>query len=566
MRKHQILVIGGGLAGLRAAIEAKERGLDVAVLSLVYPMRSHSVAAQGGINVALNNRREAGDDNPEKHSFDTVKGSDYLADQDAVEAMCLEAPTRVYELDHWGTPFSRMPDGRLDQRPFGGADFPRTCYAADRTGHAMMHTLYQQTIKRDILVYNEWSALQLVMANGRVRGAIALDIASGEIEAFVADAVILGTGGVGRIYSLSTNAHINTGYAMAMAYWAGAPLKDLEFIQFHPTALPGTGILITEGARGEGGHLLNNKNERFMRDYAPTKMELAPRDIVSRSIRTEIDQGRGFPSGVVHLDIRHLGKERIQEVLPGIREICIKFLGFDPADKPIPIVPGQHYTMGGIDTDLWGATTVPGVFAAGECACVSVHGGNRLGGNSLLDTVVFGQRSGQRAAEYVRGIEGPQDGQAALESALKQERERVAGLLARGRDHLPATLREKLGQTMFDQVGIFREPKPLQSALNTVRQLREEYPKVGVGGKSRRFNLDLLRTLELRGMLDLAEVVALGALARQESRGAHFRRDFPERDDVNWMKHTIVTYSAKGPQVEAKPVTVTKWQPQVRKY
>ncbi|MBI2919388.1 MAG: FAD-binding protein [Chloroflexi bacterium] len=566
MKKHQILVIGGGLAGLRAAIEAKERGLDVAVLSLVYPMRSHSVAAQGGINVALGNRRDVGEDNPEKHSFDTVKGSDYLADQDAVETMCQEAPTRTYELNHWGTPFSRMPDGRLDQRPFGGADFPRTCYAADRTGHALMHTLYEQSVKRGILVYNEWAALSLVMADGRCRGAVALDIATGAIEAFAADAVVLGTGGVGRIYSLSTNAHINTGYAMAMAYWAGVPIKDLEFIQFHPTALPGTGILITEGARGEGGYLLNNKNERFMRDYAPTKMELAPRDIVSRSIRTEIDLGRGFEPGVVHLDIRHLGKERIMEVLPGIREICLKFLGFDPADQPIPIVPGQHYTMGGIDTDVWGATPVPGIFAAGECACVSVHGGNRLGGNSLLDTVVFGQRSGQRAADYVLGLEAPPHGQAALQSALKQEQERVAGLLSRDRTHLPAAIREKLGQTMFDQVGIFREPKPLQGALDTIHQLQKEYPGVGVGGKSRRFNLDLLRTLELRGMLDLAEVITLGALARQESRGSHFRRDFPERNDRDWLKHTLVTYSARGPQVSYRPVVVTKWQPQERKY
>ena len=396
---HDILIIGGGLAGLRAAIEAKKAGRDVAILSKVHPLRSHSVAAQGGINAALDNVPAPMKDTWENHAFDTIKGSDYLADQDAVEVMCREGIERVIEMEHWGTLFSRTDDGKIAQRPFGGAGFPRTCYAADRTGHNLLHVLYEQVTGLQIPVYEEWYVLSLIVEQGRCEGVLALHFFEGRIIPIRAKAVILATGGYGRTYLRSTNAVINTGSGCFLAYQAGVPLEDMEFVQFHPTSLYGTNILITEGARGEGGYLLNAKGERFMERYTPHLMELGPRDIVARSIQTEIIEGRGFEGEFVYLDLRHLGRTKIMDRLPGIRQIAIDFAGIDPVLEPIPIQPAQHYSMGGIPTNIDGETPLPGLFAAGECACVSVHGANRLGGNSLLETVVFGARAGKKAAQ-----------------------------------------------------------------------------------------------------------------------------------------------------------------------
>jgi succinate dehydrogenase / fumarate reductase flavoprotein subunit len=565
MNHHKVMVVGGGLAGLRAAVETAEAGVETAVLSLLYPVRSHSGAAQGGINAALANMEDCKDDSPAKHAYDTIKGSDFLADQDCAETMTSDAPTRIYELDHYGVPFSRTSDGKIAQRPFGGAGYPRTCYAADKTGLYILHTLNEQAVKHGIKVYNEWAALSLSIDDGLCHGLVALNMQTGEMAAFGADAVIIATGGAGRIYRRSSNAMQSTGYCMAMAYRAGVALKDAEFVQFHPTTLAGTNILMSEAARGEGGYLLNNLGERFMSKYAPKAMELAPRDIVARSIQTEIDEGRGFPGGTVNLDLRHLGREKILERLPGIRDLAISFSGVDCLDQPVPIQPAQHYFMGGIDTDRDGATTVKGLFAAGECACVSVHGANRLGGNSLLECVVMGQRAGAAAGGYVKGkTTGVND--AVLIDSLKTTEAEVASLIkSEGKERL-VTLRDTMADAMTEKVGIFRNAGPMTEALVTVRELRVRYRQVGVDAKHRKFNLDLLRTYELGGMLDVAEAIVAGALARQESRGSHSRRDFTKRDDANWMKHTLAEYTPDGARLTYKPVVVTKWQPEERKY
>lgn len=567
MLKHQVIVVGGGLAGLRAAVECAMLGVDVAVLSLLYPVRSHSGAAQGGVNAALANMEECKDDSPTKHAYDTIKGADFLADQDCAEILTTDGIARIYELEHWGVPFSRTPEGKIAQRPFGGAGYPRTCYAADKTGLYILHTLNEQAVKQRVKVYNEWAILSLASDGTRNHGLAALNLQTGEIGAFAADAVVLATGGAGRIYKRTSNAMQSTGFAIAVAYRAGIPLKDMEFVQFHPTTIIGTNILMTEGARGEGGYLINKDGERFMQRYAPKAMELAPRDIVSRSIQTEINEGRGLPDGggSVYLDLRHLGREKILERLPGIRDICLSFLGLDPVEQPIPIQPGQHFIMGGIDTDKDGATSLPGVFAAGECACVSVHGANRLGGNSLLECVVMGQRAGVAAAQYARGVTAAPNA-AVVQDALKKTSAEVDALLkAEGKERL-ATLRDAMQDTMNDQVGIFRDEKGMAEAVATLRELRARYRNIGVDAKHRKFNLDLLRTIELGGMLDLAEAIAVGALARQESRGAHFRLDFKTRDDANWLKHTLAYFTPDGARLEYKPVTITKWQPEERKY
>ncbi len=567
MQKHQVIVIGGGLAGLRAAVECAMLGIDTAVLSLLYPVRSHSGAAQGGINAALANMEECKDDSPAKHAYDTVKGSDFLADQDAAEIMTTDAPKRIYELEHWGVPFSRLPDGRIAQRPFGGAGYPRTCYAADKTGLYILHTLNEQAVKHNIKVYNEWAALSLASDGVMNHGLVALNLQTGQVDTFAADAVIIATGGAGRIFKRTSNAMQSTGFCMSIAYRAGVALEDMEFVQFHPTTIIGTNILMTEGARGEGGYLINNQGERFMQRYAPKAMELAPRDIVSRSIQIEINEGRGFPDGggCVHLDLRHLGREKILERLPGIRDICISFLGIDPIEKPVPIQPGQHFIMGGIDTDKNGATRLPGLFAAGECACVSVHGANRLGGNSLLECVVMGQRAGAAAGQFVKGKTAT-----IKESVLNDAGKKVAGevdalLKSEGKERL-VTLRDEMAQTMTDKIGVFREEKAMTEALATIKELRARYRHIGVDAKNRKFNLDLLRTIELGGMLEAAETMAAGALARKESRGAHSRMDFPKRDDVNWMRHTLAYYTPDGPRLEYELVVQTKWQPEERKY
>lgn len=569
---HQILVVGGGLAGMRAAIEAFDtkgsggQPVDVALLSRVHPVRSHSGAAQGGVNASFANAEGAEDDNVDKHAFDTVKGSDYLGDQDAIEIMAQMAVPCVSELEHWGAPFSRTADGKIAQRPFGGGGYPRTCYSADKTGHIMLHTLYEQTVKRRIKVYSEFMAVSLVRAGGRCVGVIVLDMLTGRLEAVRADAVIFATGGIGRTYRKTTNALINTGYGMALAYWAGVPLEDMEFVQFHPTTLVGTNLLISEAARGEGGYLYNVNGERFMKNYAPELMELAPRDITARAEQTEINEGRGFDGIYIQLDLRHLGKARIEERLPGIRELSISYAGVDPVDKPIPIQPGQHYTMGGIDCNASGATALSGLYAAGECACVSVHGGNRLGGNSLLDTIVFGKLSGAAATQYVLGkLEGP-TGEKELEKALAETEAKIARLGKQdGSEDLP-TIRREMETVMTENVGVFRQKAPLEEAVQKVRELKERYKRGRIKYTGRVFNQDLMRGLELEGMLEVAECVALGAAAREESRGSHYRLDFPVRDDQRWLQHTLAYCTPEGPRLDSVPVSITKYPPVERKY
>ena len=565
MITHDLLIVGGGLAGLSAALGA-DPGLKVAVISKVHPIRSHSVAAQGGINAALANHPDSSDDTWEKHAFDTIKGSDYLADQDAAELLCRRALPTIYELDHWGAPFSRFPDGTIAQRPFGGAGYPRTCYAADRTGQVLLHTLYEQAVRRNVTFYEEWLVTGLVVRDGKMLGLVAYDLAGGEIIPLRAKAVIFATGGYGRVYHRSTNAYINLGGGIGMAYRAGVPLKDLEFVQFHPTTLCGKNIVITEGARGEGGTLVNARGRRFMEDYAPKAMELAPRDIVARSIQTEIDKGNGFENEYVHLDLRHLGREKIIQRLPAIREICIHFAGLDPIDQPIPIQPAQHYSMGGIDVDATCASPVEGFYAAGECACVSVHGANRLGGNSLLESIVFGRIAAESASRYLRGTveesagdrETAEAGRALL-AKMRSVRER------RGGENVFQLL-NRLKRLMNDTAGIFRDPRALRKGLEMLADIRESYRRVTIFGSCVRYCQEMVVLVEFEHMLEVAEVILLGALKREETRGSHFRKDFPKRDDTSWLKHTIATWTERGPDVSYRDVQIGRYAPQERKY
>jgi succinate dehydrogenase / fumarate reductase flavoprotein subunit len=565
MVSHDILIVGGGLAGLAAALTADPK-LNVAVLSKVHPVRSHSVAAQGGINAALANNPNAKDDTWEKHAFDTIKGSDYLADQDAAELMCRLAIPTMYELDHMGVPFSRFPGGVIAQRPFGGAGYPRTCYAQDRTGQVLLHTLYEQCVKKGVKFYDEILVTNLVVRDGRCVGLVAYDMGTGEIQSMAAKAVIFGTGGYGRIYKLSTNAYINFGSGIGMAYRAGIPLKDLEFVQFHPTALYNKNILITEAARGEGGYLVNNKGKRFMEEYAPKAMELAPRDIVARSITTEILKGNGFENAYVHLDLRHLGREKIESRLPGIQEICINFYGIDPVDTPIPIQPAQHYSMGGIDVDKDCASPVKGFYAAGECACVSVHGANRLGGNSLLDAIVFGKVAGVSASAFINGggFAGPKDAEITAEA--KKLNDQFETIRKRDKGHNVYQLLNDLKILMSEKAGIFRDGQQLQEGLDGLAGLREAYKDAYIYGSCTRFCQEFITLVEFVYMMDLAETILLGGLKRTETRGSHFRTDYPTRDDVNWLKHTLASYSDKGPVLAYRTVNVDKYKPQERKY
>lgn len=571
---HDAIVVGGGLAGLRAAIELNRHNVKVAIISKVHPIRSHSVAAQGGINAPLGNHPRGAYDNWEKHAFDTVKGSDYLSDQDAVIRMTKEAAERIYEMELWGCPFSRTTEGKIAQRPFGGAGFPRTCYAADKTGHALLHTLYQQTIRfkqaaerNEIVIYEEWLVTDLVIEDGVCVGVIALNIVSGRLEAFQAGVVIFATGGAGRMYGNSTNALINTGMGMALPYWAGVPLKDMEFIQFHPTTLLGKNILITEGCRGEGGFLLNNKGERFLAKYSDSQkdMEVAPRDIIARNITREIMSGGGFDDSYVHLDLRHLGEEKIIKRLPGIRDICMEFVGVDPVTTPIPIQPGQHYTMGGIDCNTECETVIKGFYAAGEAACVSVHGANRLGGNSLLDTIVFGTIAGGNAAKYVQNSPGKK-GEDALNDALRQAEQRIEALCKSEGKEIPADIKASLNKVMDNKVGIFREASKLQEAFHEVKNLQERYKRIKLNYTGKRANLSLVWALELKGDIDVAAAVVAGALAREESRGSHFRTDFPKRDDATWLKHTLAYSAPDGVKLDYKPVNIGPFEPKERKY
>jgi succinate dehydrogenase / fumarate reductase flavoprotein subunit len=555
---HDVVVLGAGLAGMRAALEAKRAGADVAVISKVHPLRSHSGAAEGGINAAL----DPGD-SWEIHAFDTIKGSDYLADQDAVEIMCREAPRDIIEMEHMGVVFYRGPDGKLGTRAFGGASKARTYFVADITGQALLNALYDTILKEGVKTYDEWFGTELYVPDGTCRGIAAIDMLQGELHLLRAKAVILAAGGSGRVYEPSTNALICTGDGHALAYRAGAPLMDMEMVQYHPTTLKGTGFLMTEGARGEGAYLTNKDGERFMKRYAPNMMELASRDVVSRAETIEIAEGRGV-DGCVYLDMRHLGAELIHKKLPQIHEIALNFLGLDMVNEPIPVRPGMHYIMGGVKTDVDGATPLAGLYAAGECACVSVHGGNRLGANSLLDTLVFGRRSGAHAAQYVKSVKPS----AAGDEFLQSEQQRIRALLDRpykGETH--ARLRLELGTSMDEKVGVYRSESTLREALDLVRSLNVRYQAVSVQDKGRVYNQALLFALELGFLLDCAEATILGALERKESRGAQSRTDYPKRDDANWLKHVLVTRKpGEDPKISYLPVTITKWEPKERTY
>jgi succinate dehydrogenase / fumarate reductase, flavoprotein subunit len=557
---HDVLVVGAGCAGMRAAIEAFDQGADVAMLSKIHPVRSHSGAAEGGINAALGN---ASEDSPEEHAFDTVKGSDYLGDQDAIEVLCEEAPDDVYQLEHWGAVFSRTEDGRIAQRPFGAAGEPRTAYAADITGHVLVHVLYEQVMKRDILTYEEFFAWKLVIDDDRCQGVIAWDLLNGGLKTIGAKTVILATGGAGRLYTGTTNAYACTGDGMAMALRVGVPLEDMEMMQFHPTTLAPSGVLITEGCRGEGAYLLNSENDRFLKRYAPNAMELASRDVISRAEQTEIDEGRGV-NGNVLLDLRHLGAEKIHERLHGTRELSMVFAGIDPIHDPIPVRPGAHYHMGGVETDLDGLTSITGLYAAGECACVSVHGANRLGGNALMETITFGKRSGRAASEWALTHTT-----VAVPPSVEADAQRELGaLLGRSKGERPWAIRDELASTMHENFGVFRREEQMQEQGRIIEGLMDRYERVVVEDKGDVFNNDLTQALELGFLLELAECMVVAGLARRESRGAHARPyDYPDRDDANFLRHTLTSLSPSGRvRLDWKPVTITKWQPQERTY
>ncbi len=567
IRQHDVLLVGGGGAGLRAAIAAAEaqEGLSIGVVSKVYPMRSHTVSAEGGTAAVM---RE--DDNLDLHAYDTIKGSDFLADQDVVEAFVKEAQNEVIQLEHWGCPWSRDPDGRVSVRAFGGMSVKRTLFAADKTGFHMLHALFQTSLKYDrITRYDEWFVTSLLQDDGKVCGVTALNIRSGEIHAIPAKAVIICTGGAGRIFPFTTNAAIKTGDGMALAYRAGCPLKDLEFVQYHPTGLPGTGILITEASRGEGGYLINKEGDRYLSEYVPGKMELGPRDILSRAFVHETKAGRVFdgPYGnYVHLDLRHLGEKVINEKLPFVRELTLNYVGIDPIHEPISVRPVVHYMMGGVHTDINGATPVPGLFAAGEAACVSMNGANRLGSNSLSECLVFGARAGRAAAAYASEQEGPPHYE--LEKLAHDERRRVETRHLqppKGNDSI-ANIRSDLQATLEKGAGIYRTEAELKETCQTIHELKDRYDKVGLDDRSEVFNTELTSALELGYMLDVAEALAHCALLREESRGSHARTDFEARDDERFLKHSVAYKGDDTPRVDYLPVSITRWQPEERKY
>ena len=561
--EHDVLIIGAGLAGMRAALAAQQEGANVGMISKVHPVRSHSNAAQGGINAALNE-----EDSWEEHAFDTIKGSDYLADQDSVEILCQEAGAELIALERMGVIFNREESGRLGTRMFGGASKARTYFVGDITGQAILHVMYEQLMKSEgrgktpLRVYEEWFVTSLVTDGGQCHGALALEIRTGELHTIQAKGTIIATGGLGRVYEPSTNALICTGDGISQAWRAGAPLMDMEMVQYHPTTLKGSGILITEGARGEGAYLLNAQGDRFLERYAPNTMELASRDVISRAEQTEIDEGRGV-DGCVLLDMRHLDEQLINERLWQIREIGIDFVNIDIVKEPIPIRPGVHYAMGGIKTDVLGATALPGLYAAGEAACVSVHGGNRLGANSLLDTVIFGRRAGVAATAFGRAASAP----SIPDRVADEERQRLQALLDRPKNgDRVAQVRWDLGVSMDTNVGVFRTAEGLEKQRGEIEKLKGRYAEVPVEDKGKVFNTDLLFALELEYVLDCAEAIVLSAIERTESRGAHTRLDYTERNDTDWLKHVLLSYTPEGIRTDYAPVTITQWPPKERKY
>ena len=558
MKKHDVLIVGAGGAGLRAAVAAHEAGADVAMVSKLHPVRSHTGAAEGGINAALKE-----EDDWKDHAYDTVKGSDYVGDQDAIETMTEEAPNEVIRLENMGMAFSRTEDGRVAQRAFGGLSFPRTTYASDKTGHMLLHTMYEQVMKRGVTVYDEYFVTNVVRENGKCHGVVAVDIQNGNVEGFVGGATVLATGGAGQVFEHTTNAVACTGDGMSMAYRAGVPMEDMEYVQFHPTTLPSTGILITEGCRGEGGELYNNKGERFMYEYgyAANDGELASRDVVSRAELTEVQEGRGFEDGTVHLDLTHFGEEKIEERLSQILELARDFEDVDPVTEPIPVKPGQHYMMGGIACDPNGATELDGLYAVGETACVSVHGANRFGGNALLELVVFGKISGEHAAKnHLTNVST-----SAVENAVDDERARIEALMDGSGEH-QSEIRQDVQDIMTEEVNVFRAEDGLERALEVLDEAKQRYQDVNIEDTSRTFNTDLIQALELRSIIDCAEAITVGALDRTESRGAHWRYEHQERDDENWLKHTYVYHTEEGPQVEYEDVEIKEYKPKARSY
>src|SRR5882672_7717895 len=573
---YNIVVIGGGGAGLRAAIAIAEANpqLSVAIVSKVYPMRSHTVSAEGGAAAVAGE-----DDSFDEHAYDTISGSDWLCDQDAVEAFVAEAPRELFQLEHWGCPWSRKPDGHIAVRAFGGMTKLRTWFAADKTGFHMLHTLFQRVLAYpDIVRYDEWFATTLLVDDGRVRGVVAVELATGRIETILADAVILCTGGCGRVFPFTTNANIKTGDGMALAYRAGAPLKDMEFVQYHPTGLPFTGILITEAARAEGGWLLNKDGYRYLQDYdlgtpEPTpvlrSMELGPRDRLSQAFVKEQEKERTMkgPYGdYVHLDVRHLGERKIDSKIPFVRELCLKYAGLDPVKEMIPVRPVVHYMMGGIHTDIHGATSMPGLYAAGEAACVSINGANRLGSNSLTECLVFGARSGKAAAAFAS--DRSESNSSVLAQAHDEQRRLEERFLYKtgGKERI-STLREAMQQTMEQSAGIYRDASALQRAAGELQQVQERFRDVALEDHSYTFNTELTTVLELSYMLDLAQVIVASALHRQESRGSHQRTDYPERDDGRFLAHSLAVRTGDGsPRIEHLPVTITRWPPGERVY